>query len=563
MIILMLNQTPQTVVNKTWRKIPANIKVTFFSSFVIGLFTHMYMFTNTLPNHDEVISLVGYLTWATEINGRWFLGYASAISSMFSMPWVNGMLSMLYLSVSACFIISTTQVKKYISCVLISGILITIPIVAGILSYMQHADPFFLGIMLSSFAAFLAVRYKYGFFFAPIPIVLSLAIYQAFYGVTAALLIIVLILEVLDNQTSWKKTFIKGLKFAGALGAGILLYFVSIRIFYPDGLTDPYQGLNQMGYIPTSDLTYVFRRAYIEIIRFFIRNSRNFHYAFMQYVFLLSFAACGVLIMFKCLKPGRPDSDLQKSIIKQPMKLLLLGVLFILFPLGCNIIYIMGSASTLHDLMIYATVFIPVFLLVIADKYLQNNDLNGNIGGNKKFVSLTSNIAVWIITLSSIFLMFNYWNVSNRVYFKLNIAYETTFAQSILLVSHIQSVPGYTYDSDIVLVGLPHIPQGIPELENITITGAIGSELFGNWTYTYFLRNYLNFTQNVVHLRRSDLVYRYSEVAHIIDIVRDMPSYPNSGSIVMIDGVIYVRFPFIDECCLITWPNVDVNCCLN
>jgi hypothetical protein len=139
--------------------------------------------------------------------------------------------------------------------------------------------------------------------------------------------------------------------------------------------------------------------------------------------------------------------------------------------------------------------------------------------------------------------VYNYWILSNQAYFKLNIAYQTTYAQSILLVSHIQSLDGYEYDMDIVIVGSAHIPQGIPELNQITLSGVVGPELFGDWTYPFFLRHFMNFTQNVVHLRVSDIRYGDHEFP---DIVRDMPVYPDDGSVKIIDGVIYVRFAYID-----------------
>ena len=530
----MITRSPNDAIKNLWQKIPANIKVAFFSAFIIGLFTHFFMITNALPNHDEAKSLVGNLEWATSVNGRWALSYAAAISSIFSMPWVNGLLSIIYLSIAVCLIISTLRVKGYLYIVLISGVAITMPTIAGIFTYMQHAAPFILSAMLACLAAFLAERYKYGFIFATIPVVLSLAIYQSFYSITAVILILVLILDVLNNQTTWQKTLLKGVRFVITLAASMMIYLISVRIFYPDGLSD-YQGLDRMGQMPLSDLPNRVFTAYWEILRFFLVDSRNFHYSFMDIVFVLAFVSCAALIILWCVK---------QKIYKEPLKLLLLGALLILFPLACNMIYVMG-ARWIHDLMIYSTVFVLVFLIVIADLYAEkySKDAANESNSKKKLSGIIANISIWVITLSISLTVFNYWIVSNQAYFKLNIGFQTTYAQSVLLVSNIQSIEGYSYDKDIVLVGSPRIPEAIPELQRITVHGALGPELFGSWTYPYFLRHYLNFTQNVVHLRASDIRYGNH---YIPDIVRELPIYPDSGSIVIIDDVIYVRFAYID-----------------
>jgi len=209
-------------------------------------------------------------------------------------------------------------------------------------------------------------------------------------------------------------------------------------------------------------------------------------------------------------------------------------------------------------------VFILVFLLIMADLYHKEKDEESEddaveVKSKKMLYAKIARISTWVITLAMTLTIFNYWIVSNQVYFKLNIAYQTTYAQSILLVSRIQNTPGYSYDKDIFLVGVPHVPQGIAELEQITITGAKGPELFGNWYYTYFLKYYLNFTQRVIYLYNGIQLVNCDELAKML---REMPIYPDYGSIAILDGVIYVRFAYIDECCWEFWPYEKPTCCI-
>jgi hypothetical protein len=200
----------------------------------------------------------------------------------------------------------------------------------------------------------------------------------------------------------------------------------------------------------------------------------------------------------------------------------------------------------------------------VADLYFGDiSSVDDGLAGSKIKRALfvkSASVCVWVVALAMSLTVYNYWILSNQAYFKLNIAYQTTYAQSMLLLSQIQSLDGYSYDMEIKLVGAPKSPQGMPELEQITLTGSIGPELFGSWSYPVFLQYFLNFTQRVTYLNYGIIMLDCDELA---DAVRDLPMYPNSGSIAIIDDTIYVRFPFINFCCWEFWPREFPTCCGN
>jgi len=541
----MLTKTPNEICSDLWHKIPRNVKITFLAAFLVGLFTHMFVFTNVLLNHDGIWGLYLPDLGFGIFRGRgWFSHNVMAIRGIFTISWLIGLLSILYISISSCLVVSLLRTKEHIYCILIASIMVTMPSVASAFTYMTGTDSHFFALLLACYAAFIAERYKYGFLFAVIPIVLALAIYQIFFGVTAALMILVLILELLRNQTPLLKTFFKGVRFLGTLVAGMVLYLLSVRIIIPEGILDSYQGMDNMGQIPMSDLPAMVSNAYSTIITYFTLDFRNFHYSFLSTLFVFSFIACGILIVLICVK---------KRIHQEPLKLLLMIVLLLLFPLGCNIIYLYG-ADRAHDLMIYATVFMFVLLLVIVDLYRSldeesdtgkhssksKNKLSKKRIQEQRFNKIAS-ISSWIITITVAISVFNYWILSNQAYFKLNIEYQTTYAQSVLLISNIQRTPGYTYDKEIVLVGRPPYKFGIPELwyqpHGITLTGA-HVPLFGCDAYTLFLKRFLNFTQPVTYLQHG--VYSIADEG-LVQFIMEMPVYPDDGSIVILDDAIIVN----------------------
>ena len=121
------------------------------------------------------------------------------------------------------------------------------------------------------------------------------------------------------------------------------------------------------------------------------------------------------------------------------------------------------------------------------------------------------------------------------MYFKQFLTYENSYAQSVELVTRIQSIEGYTSETEIVFLGLPPRDTGNTEMDFIRVTGVTG--IYGEYSYPIFLRRYLNFTQPIEVAEQGLL-----EDSEIASAVADMPTYPAAGSIAFINDKIYVKF---------------------
>lgn len=73
--------------HKLWRKWKKEYSFTFITSFICGIFLHIYKFTNYLPNHDSMYNF--YHDQNVIGSGRWFLSFACGFSSYFDLPWIN------------------------------------------------------------------------------------------------------------------------------------------------------------------------------------------------------------------------------------------------------------------------------------------------------------------------------------------------------------------------------------------------------------------------------------------------------------------------------------------
>lgn len=99
----------ENIINLYKTKCRKEWKIAFISTLVIGLFVHIYKFTNYLPNHDSMYNF--YSDQNVLGSGRWFLSIACGFSSYFDLPWINGIFALIYIALTSVIIIKLFEVK--------------------------------------------------------------------------------------------------------------------------------------------------------------------------------------------------------------------------------------------------------------------------------------------------------------------------------------------------------------------------------------------------------------------------------------------------------------------
>ena len=524
---------PNAAFKKISLSVPNYIKTTFLATFVIGLLAHVYMFTNKFPNHDEIAFLAADNDfWRS---GRWFLRFPSAISSVFSLPWLNGLLSLFYIAVAACLVVAALKIYGSVSCVLVAGLMVSFPVVTATFTYMFTADAYFFALMLSCLAVYLAERHRYGFLPAVIPLTLSLGCYQAYFGVSAGLMIMILIFDCLSKQGKGLDIVLKGLRFLGTLVLSLISYFIIVRVFVSvrgEALFD-YRGIDQMGQIALKDVPGLIYETYMGVFTYFFLNGDsvlyyvNIHQKSVILLFIVAFILGGLLLVLRCIR---------HKIHKEPVRLLILIILIILLPISFNAVFIMAPGQR-HILMLYGMVLALIFLIGLTE-LLPPLD-------KKSFVPLAMNLSSWFIAITMVFCIYNYAVLANKSYLKMNIGYEQAYAQSISLVTRIQNLEDYSLEKEIVLVGVPYrerenIEQPLSIFAGIKMIGVLGEEIFGDiYTYGVYLHQYLGLRQKVILVRDEKI-----DDAEAARQLLTMPKYPDAGSIRIIADKIYVNFSY-------------------
>ena len=157
----------------------------FLSAILCGFFSHMVILTSDIPNHDGLDSL--YFDQNMTTSGRWFLGTACGISSFYSLPWLTGILAIVYIAVAAVFVVKLLKVEHPVFSALIGAMMVSFPSIASNFAYVFTFDGYMLALLLAVLSVYMVEKGKFGFVVGGILLAFSLGTYQAYLSVAMIL----------------------------------------------------------------------------------------------------------------------------------------------------------------------------------------------------------------------------------------------------------------------------------------------------------------------------------------------------------------------------------------
>lgn len=234
-------------------------------------------------------------------------------------------------------------------------------------------------------------------------------------------------------------------------------------------------------------------------MQLYIRTIANLVLAFLDIVSL-----CAIL---SCKK------------IKISNKLLIL-LLVIILPIGMEISYI-GSAVS-HDLMHYSYWLFYLLSWLLVKNVISQEEM--------KRYSLIVAISVLIFIICNV-------QTSNLVYVKKEILKDSTLSTMTRVLYKIEDIDEYDNNTYIAFIGNIDIQKEITGTQMINeITGVdSNSQITYQGTYKRYFKNILQYDINVC----SDLEI---ETLKENEIVKEMPVFPEKGSVKLVDGIIVVKF---------------------
>lgn len=352
----------QEKIKKTW-------KLAFYSAFFLGLLVHIYKFTNLLPNADALYNF--YSSQNMTASGRWFLGIACSFSSWFDLPWINGLLSLFFLGLTAAMVAEVFRMENPVVIVLSSGLLVSFPAITATMAYEFTADGYMLAMALAALSVCLTrMEYVTGghwhrMVLSGVCICLVCGIYQAYVSFAFVLAVCYFMLELLENHRD-SKTYGKWigaqiLIYVGALAGYYLIWKLCLRI--QGFAASSYQGIDSVGFMGLSGLAAGFLKIARDFVRFFLEWNILEHgvtvYSVLNILFLGVFAFG--LICAAC----------KSGIGKRKGQLVLLLLCLAALPVGCYIWYLTSPDVYYHALMLQSVCLLYIFTAVLFDKWVR------------------------------------------------------------------------------------------------------------------------------------------------------------------------------------------------
>lgn len=509
--------SPQSLAQKLFCQ-PMNITVTFISAIITGIIAHLYMFVNKLPNVDDVGAITEYGQGARV--GRWFLevlGETTAeLLGNYSMPLFNGIMTVFFLALSACIVVKMFEITDIGCCIFVGAVFVCFPAVITTLMFMFTAPYYGLAVFLAVLAAWCISRErKYLNVCGVICLVLSTAIYQAYFPLSASILLAKLIQDV-EKEKPIKRV----LQYGGCFFVGLIAYFVSSmlfnRLFEVEMVS--YKGADSMGQISVCTILENIPNTYKALVSLMTTGYMGLtEYRLLRILFALFIAATICVLIYKFIMLIE---------IKKIWRAISVLVFAICYPLAVFSLYFSGGAEGFYSIVMYPVVMfyiLPVILL---------GEVNKESVEESRKRKWCKTILNYVMSLAMVGVIFLYCRFSNEYYLWMQMDYEQTSSYFTTLVTQIKESEGYTKDVDVVIVGY--------SVEDDSITGTdyflditLGTpNMLDCYNYRAFIQNYCGFGQ--INRELETEVCTWEEVM-------EMPIYPEKGSIQNIRGIIVVK----------------------
>ena len=507
-----------------FKKIELRYKITFLSTFLWGFWAHGMMFFNKYSLFDDSCSVFNHLG-TTYTSGRWMLGVFRELENLlyegyyYSLPLFYGVMSILTIVIINIFLIKLMEIRNLFSCMILSGIMITFPTICSLFGYMFTSMYYVWGFGLAIIGGYIVCYYSkwYLYLLGVLLMACSVGVYQSNTSIYISLIVVYLIKEVYDTKYTIKRFLTKCVYYMGAVILSVVLYFLINKVFLTVlhlSLSD-YMGISNMG--NDGILVYLQRILYAYRIFFFpsvynrgdivyFLNSIHLYRAILLFIFIFT----GIILLKK----------FRENIVQA----LQIGVAVLFLPLGINFSYIITVPQSVYTLMIYSQVILYLYLIWLIE-YV-------NVKIKKKYILQS------IALLCTLALVFVFGKIANMCYLVADIKQQRTISYFTSLVADIKATDDYKDEYPVVFINGDN-------KKDLSFEEMYQSK----WTT---LRPY--------HLTMNDMTDFYAWEAFMVlwtgykpieankddfeDLpeVQAMPSYPDYGSIKVINKTVVVKF---------------------
>ena len=550
----------ETITNKFKR----STRVAFLSTLIWGVLAHGMALFNKFSFHDDLENFYG--VGNTYVLGRWMLGVCDDLgkkifgSTHFSMPLFNGLWTILAIAVAVSLLIELLEIKNEWLIVLLSCVMVAFPSVTSLFGYIFTAPYYAMAILGSITGVYLLEKCRkwYGFLGGIVLIGASVGIYQAYIPVAITVMLLVFIQKSLKAGRTWKSYWLDALYYVLVCGAFLLFYVAMNQLFLAiQGISmSGYQGLSNMG--DATVMTYINRIgvAYAEFFapkadlrtNMFPMALGKYRYVAIAVVFvLLVRKAITVLKASSATKLGTVNEENVEG-VKGVSRLVQILLPTLVFPMAADFIYVMcdREISYIYGIMLYSQCLLFAFLVITIQDILDGCACSqGDVmtSDEKATSKKTGNAVAKCATIlgAVLFLLMDivFLHHDNATYLKADIMRSEATSYFTTLVTRIKSVEGY--DDSLPVVYLNEFKKSDESFTNMGELDQMQVAPFwyrGNATvlndsgWQGYMRIWVGYAPTIGD---ANALAEEPEV-------QAMPSYPDEGSIRVVDGTVVVKF---------------------
>ncbi len=481
-------------------------KLVLGTVFVSGLFTYAYRFLNMLPNWDTLMDYY-YPTNNMVHQGRHLQIIGCMFSSFHDIPWITGLLCLLYISISVILIVEILDMHDTIGIVCISLLMAVFPTVISSFAFMYMADAFHTAMLFATLAVWLSLRYRYGFIAGAVCLCMSVGIYQAYLPFAIGLIVVWFIGQMLFTQNKPVRQLVR----FGLMGVmGMILYVVSLQVLSGiEGIAvGNHQGMGSMGMPGISQIISGFLQSYIDTIYFFVGSLRE-----------ISVYQVGNLLLFVCAVIAGVRYVIKSGFYKQWGRLLLAILCVFALPCIAHVFYFFTEDIWYHALMQGTLWLLYVLAFMILEK----------AGAFRKKIALGCVAGAALVCYACVL-------AANVAYLTMNTSYEKTMGMLNRVVDRMEQLPEYEDIQKIAVIGeVEDSHTSVMEL-NPTIVGVTDGYFVTHQKHIVAaLAMYFDIELQGVEDMELEAMVELDEVA-------TMPKWPAEGSICQIGDTVVIKF---------------------
>ena len=530
-------------------------KKLIFITFFVGVITHLFIITNPILNPDGFYyknSLGGGL-----VLGRWVVDLLNRLFSLFGYTIVNPMLniviSLLFLSISAIFLIRVLDINNLIIKYIISISLVVSPSIVQIFFYSFTSHIYCIAIFLTVLSVYFLIKKNNLFLYSFLNLI-AIGIYQAYIPFFLTLICLVLIKKIINCRIV--ETVLFTLKavfgFIISVSMSLMINFIlnnllnnNNYIYKIHGMTNEIvPELTFEGVVSSISISYQNIFKIFSLNNFFAHNTTNLIKIVYLLLIIISIVFLIVILYENFLKKNiliiiynvKHKMKFNNSLdYKSFIKLLFFLIVIIFLPIAINFFVVMtnDNVNLFDDRMAYSFVFFVILPLYLID-------LN-------EFKILFKNIIMNIcIGLSIIVLYHNIWIAYGSYYNQFNVL-NASKSFAIELATRIQMTEGFNKDCSILFIGNPE-PDSKDEEINSIYYSDVYYDIFSNQDFKYDNILCDDYIFDIVFKKFSSLnIKKFSDKyleqnLKYSKFVKDMAVYPNDNSIKIVNNIIIVKF---------------------